>query len=193
MRHQRRALAWLLALCLLLAGCQRDTPDDDEPPPSPAPAAEPDELPTEGPRPISLDRLAVEVVVDWEDADRILSSLEDLSRLLEEALAALDCTVEEPVTVTIGTAGGITAQALGGGVDAAFLPLEDLAELEGAVQLLESGDRTLALAVAGSRADQRFCSLLPQALTETEAGQEFLETCYPGAGFTITYENGAGS
>ena len=183
---------WLLALCLLLAGCQEKSPE--EPPPSPAPAMDPDEPPAEGPQPISLDRLTVEVVVDWEDADRILSNLENLSRLLEEALASLDCTVEEPVTVTIGTAGGITAQALGdGGVDAAFLPSEDLAAMaEGkALQVLESLDRTFAAAVTGLRADQRFCAALSEALTATEAGQDFLETCYPGTVFTIVYEKGA--
>ena len=191
MRGRIRGLAWLLAaLCLLLTGCQKDRPAPDEAPSSPAlaptPVMEPDEPPEEGPQVVSLDRLSVEVVVDWEDADRILSSLEELSRLLGDALGERDCFVDE-AAVTIGTAGGITAQALGdGGVDAAFLPLEDLAEMEDgkAVQVLESAERGLALAVTGLRADQRFCGILPEALTATEAGVAFLEICYPGTTFT---------
>ena len=190
MRGRIKGLAWVLAaLCLLLAGCQkvRPAPDEGLPSPAPVPMAEPDEPREEGPQVVSLDRLAVEVVVDWEDADRILSSLEELSRLLGDALGERNYLVDE-VAVTIGTAGGITAQALGdGGVDAAFLPLEDLAEMEDgkAVQVLESAERGLALAVTGLRADQRFCGILPEALTATEAGLAFLEVCYPGTVFSV--------
>ena len=193
----RRSLAGLLAVCLLLAGCRKETPEPEptqEPPAAAAPAA--DEPPAGEDHPIALDRLTVEIVVAWEDTDRMLENLDNLSRLLEAALASFDCTVEEPVTITLGTAGGITAQALGdGGVDAAFLPLEDLAEMEDgkAVQVLESAEQGFALAITGLRADQRFCGILAQALTETEEGREFVETCYPGAAFTSTYENGAGS
>ena len=184
-----KVLAVLLAACLLLSGCRKEAPAL-EPPPDPPVAADPvpDAPLPEEPQPIVLDRLTVEVVVDWEDADRMLGSLETLARLLESALAAFGCTVEEPVTITLGTAGGITAQALSdGGVDAAFLPVTDLSELEDgkAVRVLESSDQALAAAVTGMREDrQRFCAALAQALTETEDGREFTALCYPGTVFS---------
>ncbi len=180
-----KILTVLLAACLLLTACGSPTPPSAEPPSPPAEKPAPDQT-AEEPHPILLDHLTVEVVVGWEDTDRMLGCLDDLSRLLENALMALECTVEEPVTVTIGTAGGITAQALeDGGVDAAFLPRADLASLEegGAVEVLADEGGTFVMAVTGERRDQHICSILPQALTATEAGREFLEICYPEAAF----------
>ena len=116
-------IVWVLAaVCLLLAGCRRAEPETP-PEPSPPPASvQPEEnQPAEKPRPLFLESLSVEVMVDWEDADRMLGSLDELSRLLDGALEEVGCTLGEPATVTIGTAGGITAQALAdGGVDVAF-------------------------------------------------------------------------
>lgn len=185
----KKILAVLLAACLFLSGCRNEAPVP-EPPPDPPAAADPapDVPPPEEHQSIILERLTVEVVVDWEDTDRMLGSLDQLARLLEAALASFDCTIEEPVTITLGTAGGITAQALSdGGVDAAFLPAKDLSKLEDgkAVTVLESSDQTLAAAVTEKSADQqRFCAALAQALTETEEGREFAALCYPGTVFS---------
>ena len=188
---RKRIALFLAALCLLLAGCQRSEPP---PEPSPPPPALPEEAPpAEDPRSLFLDSLTVEVVVDWEDADRILESLEELSRLLEGALLAADCTVENSVAITIGTAGGITAQALAdGGVDAAFLPTEDFAAMEegAAVGVLMNTDRDFFLAVTAARPElnEDFRLALEEALTATEDGQAFLETCYPSAAFVRAEE-----
>ena len=188
---RKRIALFLAALCLLLAGCQRSEPP---PEPSPPPPALPEEAPpAEDPRSLFLDSLTVEVVVDWEDADRMLESLEELSRLLEGALLAADCTVENSVAITIGTAGGITAQALAdGGVDAAFLPTEDFAAMEegAAVGVLMNTDRDFFLAVTAARPElnEDFRLALEEALTATEDGQAFLETCYPSAAFVRAEE-----
>lgn len=182
-----KILLGLLALCLLLPGCRKEAEVPEAPPDPPAIETAQDP-PAPTPQPMLLDHLAVEIVVDWEEADRILGSLEDLSRLLEDALEAQDCTVEEPVVITIGTAGGITAQALqDGGIDAAFLPEADFTELgDKAAEILESPANGLVAAVSGARAElgPEFRHALAEALTETESGRTFLETCYPGAAFT---------
>lgn len=184
---RKAILIVLLTLCLLLAGCQRDvSPPEPEKPSSSAPVTELAQTPAEpAPEPLVLNRLTVEVVVDWEDADRILSSLEELSQLLHEALGGKLCLVDD-VTVTIGTAGGITAQALAdGGVDAAFLPTADFLELEAgtATTVLESEDGSVAAAVSAGM-DERFCPILAEALTGLEEGWRFTETCYPGTVFS---------
>ena len=183
-------IVWVLAaVCLLLAGCRRaetETPPEPSPPPVSVQPAE--DQPAEKPRPLFLESLSVEVMVDWEDADRMLGSLDELSRLLDGALEEAGCTLGEPATVTIGTAGGITAQALeDGGVDVAFLPAEDLltTEEDAAVGVLMNTDQDFFLAASTVREelDEHFRSLLEDALTMTEDGQAFLETCYPGVEF----------
>lgn len=179
----------LLAACLLLAGCRRaETETPPEPAPPPASVQPEDNQPAEEPRSLFLDRLTVEIVVDWEDADRVLDSLETLSRLLDGALEEAGCTLKEPATVTIGTAGGITAQALeDGGVDAAFLPAADLltTDADAAIGvLMDPGqDFFLAASTAREELDEHFRFALEEALTTTEDGQAFLETCYPGVEF----------
>ncbi len=193
---RRRSLWILLAACLLLAGCRRaETPAEPPPEPSPPPAViQPEEnQPAEEPHSLFLDSLTVEVVVDWEDADRVLDHLEELSRLLDGALEAVDCTLEEPAAITIGTAGGITAQALAdGGVDAAFLPAADLltTEDDAAIGVLMNTDQDFFLAASTAREelDEYFRSALEEALTATEDGQAFLETCYPGVEFVRATE-----
>lgn len=194
MKHKN---VWvLLAVCLLLAGCRRaETPAETPPEPSPPPAAVlPEEnQPAGEDRSLFLDSLQVEVVVDWEDADRVLDHLEELSRLLDGALEAVDCTLEEPAAITIGTAGGITAQALAdGGVDAAFLPAADLltTEDDAAIGVLMNTDQDFFLAASTAREelDEYFRSALEEALTTTEDGQAFLETCYPGVEFVRATE-----
>lgn len=194
MKHKN---VWvLLAVCLLLAGCRRaETPVEPPPEPSPPPAAVlPEEnQPAGEDRSLFLDSLQVEVVVDWEDADRVLDHLEELSRLLDGALEAVDCTLEEPAAITIGTAGGITAQALAdGGVDAAFLPAADLltTEDDAAIGVLMNTDQDFFLAASTAREelDEYFRSALEEALTTTEDGQAFLEICYPGVEFVRATE-----
>ena len=192
MKHR---IVWLLlAACLLLAGCRRteaETPPGPTPPPS---SVQPeDDQPAGEDRSLFLDSLQVEVVVDWEDADRVLDHLEELSRLLDGALEAVDCTLEEPAAITIGTAGGITAQALAdGGVDAAFLPAADLltTEDDAAIGVLMNTDQDFFLAASTAREelDEYFRSALEEALTTTEDGQAFLEICYPGVEFVRATE-----
>lgn len=184
---RKRILIALLSLCLLLAGCRKDVPPPEpEEPPAPAPVTEPARTPEEpAPEPLVLNRLTVEIVVNWEDADRILSSLEELSRLLHEALDGKRCLADD-VVVTIGTAGGITAQALAdGGVDAAFLPTADFLEMEEgkAAAVLESEDGGMVAAAAAGM-DERFGPILAEALTGLEAGWKFTEICYPGMVFS---------
>ena len=192
MKH--RSLWLLLAACLLLAGCRRaETEAPPEPAPPPASVQPAEDQPAEEPRSLFLDSLTVEVVVDWEDADRVLDSLEELSRLLDGALEEADCILKEPATVTIGTAGGITAQALAdGGVDAAFLPAADLlttdAGAAAGVLMNTNQDFFLAVSTAREELDEPFRFALEAALTTTEDGQAFLETCYPGMEFVRATE-----
>lgn len=183
-------IVWVLAaVCLLLAGCRRaETEAPPEPSPPPVSVQPEENQPAEKARPLFLESLSVEVMVDWEDADRMLGSLDELSRLLDGALEEVGCTLGEPATVTIGTAGGITAQALAdGGVDVAFLPAEDLltTEEDAVVGVLMNTDQDFFLAASTAREelDEHFRSLLENALTMTEDGQAFLETCYPGMEF----------
>ena len=197
MKH--RSLWLLLAACLLLAGCRRvETEAPPEPAPPPVSVQPEDDQPAEEPRSLFLDSLTVEIVVDWEDADRVLDSLEELSRLLDSALDEADCILKEPATVTIGTAGGITAQALAdGGVDAAFLPAADLltTDADSAIGVLVNTDRDFFLAASTAREelDEYFRFALEAALTTTEDGQAFLETCYPGVEFIRAAERPAES
>ena len=192
MKHR---IVWLLlAACLLLAGCRRTETEVPPGPTSPPSSVQPeDDQPAEEPRSLFLDSLTVEVVVDWEDADRVLDSLEELSRLLDGALEEADCVLKEPATVTIGTAGGITAQALAdGGVDVAFLPAADLltTDADSAIGVLMNTDQDFFLAASTAREelDEYFRSALEEALTATEDGQSFLETCYPGVEFVQATE-----
>ena len=188
----RRIFAALLAAACLLAGCRAETPPQEpDPPPAAVDPAPAENQPADKPQSLLLESLTVEVVVDWEDADRVLDSLEELSRLLDGALQERDCTLGEPATITIGTAGGVTAQALAdGGVDAAFLPAADLTEGTAAIGVLMNTDQDFILAVGTARAelDEYFRLVLAEALTATEDGQAFLETCYPGMGFAPAAE-----
>lgn len=182
-----------LLLCLLLTACgqttQNEVPPSKEAPPStekpvevPPPTPSETEKPVEGPA--VLDRLTVEIVVDWEDSDRVLSQLDQLSRLLQTALAEQNYEVEN-VTVTLSTAGGFTANALAeGGVDAACLPAVDFVAVEGAEAILatdqELAECVVAVSLARKELDTAFQEALSTALLESEAGREFLDLCCPG-------------
>lgn len=189
-KMRKRILLLLAVLCLLAAGCRRDAPQPPEDPPAPpaaapdSPSEDPSDLPPET-QPIFLDHLTIEVAVDWSEADRILTELDELSRLAGEALAEKGCTVEDPVTVTIGTAGGITAQALSdGGVDAAFLPAADGQGLN-VFPVFCSGSGSVMAAVTQAREelDDNFRKVFASAFLETGAGKDFLAICYPEAAF----------
>lgn len=177
--NQKRCLLPVLVLALLLSACgAREQPDKqpDSPPPAPVEPAEPASRPEE---PAALGPLTVEVVVDGEEAERLLERLEDLSALLSEGLLERGYAPEE-VVITISTAGGVTADALcAGGVDAACLPAADYLAAEGqaeAILTTDDGAATAAVTAGREELDESFCAALAGALTESG----FLEVCYPG-------------
>lgn len=134
---------------------------------------------------IALSRLSVELVVEWEEADRVLSSLDQISDLLREALLSQGCAVEE-VSVTLSTAGGFTAGALAeGGVDVAWLPAADFAacaDHTSAVLIAGEDPCTIVAAVSTAREDldSSFQAVLAGAVLDTEPGRQFTALCYPG-------------
>lgn len=186
-----KRLAFLLpalALCLLLAACASTPPDpvsEGQMPPSREEENSPPEQEPADPaaaEALSLERLTVELVVDWKETDLLLAKLDTLSQLLREALAAEGCLADE-VTVTVSTAGGFTGQALAaGGVDIAWLPGIDFLSCEDdAVPLLTAGQEETACVAAVTLAREElgddFRQLLSRALLETEQGGEFLSLC----------------
>ena len=138
---------------------------------------------------ISLEVLTVEAVVGWQAAEGMLAYQEDMCQGLKDALAERNCLVES-VTATISTAGGYTAQALAdGGVDIAILPALDFIAWEGAARaVLTSGEdpceTVAAVTLSSPQLDGAFCEALTAALTETEAGTQFLAVCRPEAVFS---------
>ncbi len=193
-----------LALCLLLAACGNQDPTDNggagndsqagtNQPDQPAKPDEPG-LP-EDPGPIGLGALTVEVVLDWDAADSLLSRLEDLSVLLDKALERGGYDAEA-ITVTVSTAGGTTADALAaGGVDVALLPAEDYVACEdSAAAILMTGEEVPAAVAAVTEAkpelDEAFRAALAAALTDGADGESFLSVCYPGAAY-VPYDSAA--
>ena len=86
---KRRFYLAALAACLLLAACGKAS----QPPPRPEEPAPPEERREE--EAPSLGSLTVELVASWEEADRLLESLDQLSGLLGEALAEQGCVLDE--------------------------------------------------------------------------------------------------
>ena len=154
---KRRFYLAALAACLLLAACGKAS----QPPPRPEEPAPPEERREE--EAPSLGSLTVELVASWEEADRLLESLDQLSGLLGEALAEQGCVLDE-VRVTLSTAGGVTADALAeGGVDAAWLPAEDCSacgDKAQAVLAQETGGGVAAVTAAREELDGEFQALL---------------------------------
>jgi len=182
----------LLSLCLLLTACNTA----GTPPNQASVIKEPvckETSQTDRDGPVSLGRLTVELVVDWEETDRILSSLDQLSELLGEGLLAQGYAAEG-ITVTISTAGGITGSALAeGGVDAACMPATDYAECgDGAAAILVTDEAVstgvVAVTTAREELDEAFRAALASALRDTSAGVQFLETCYPGTAYVPATE-----
>ena len=137
---------------------------------------------------ISLDTLTLEVVVEWENADNLLSQLNALTELLQTALEDAGCTVDH-LTITISTAGGFTAQAISeGGVDIAILPAADFVSCEdNAPAIAISSETPCETAIAVTRSNQAlddsFRAALLRTLLETDAGHNFLLSCRAGAVF----------
>lgn len=178
-----------LGLCLSLTACQSGGPASDPPnePAQAAPSAPADSEPVEPDPDMRVGRLAVELVVGWEEADRLLTSLDQLSGLLGDALLERGCAAEE-VSVTLSTAGGVTADALAeGGVDVAFLPGLDYVRCGECPAALIAGEEDQAgvAAVTPGREELGggFPAALAGALLDTETGRQFLETCYPEAAY----------
>lgn len=184
----KKRILLLLLFCLLLAGCAQEPPEDDAPAPKAPGVPAPTVSALEG-ESRALDRLTVELVVDWEDTDRVLESQKELERLLREALAVQAWAVEE-VQITISTAGGPTGDALAaGGVDAACLPEEDFAARRGDASAVLAGSGAV-FAVTGAREeiDGGFREALAEALLNTEQGAAFLGAYSPDRTYTAVPE-----
>ncbi len=186
---KRRFYLAALAACLLLAACGKAS----QPPPRPEEPAPPEERREE--EAPSLGSLTVELVASWEEADRLLESLDQLSGLLGEALAEQGCVLDE-VRVTLSTAGGVTADALAeGGVDAAWLPAEDFSacgDKAQAVLAQETGGGVAAVTAAREELDGEFQALLVRAVLDTEPGQAFLQLYCPGGTYAPAEGTGYG-
>lgn len=200
-------MLFLFTFTLILCACTQDQPpEQNEPVPpatnqteqqpappaddTPAPPTDPDDIPPV----FAPDELTVELVVEWESADAILSRLEDMSEMLRLALEESGYSVDR-VTLTISTAGGFTAEALAqGGVDAAVLPAVDFLTCREstagiAMSTEEICETVIALSLHHGTPDSTFCTALFDALTKTEQGTEFLSLCRPGAVFTVPTED----
>lgn len=203
----KKLSALLLTLCLLLCACvQPGDPGDHNTPPisgdqqTDAPdggSSTPDDGKTGddgATQAVYPAELMVELVVDWGIADMLLSHLDELADQLQEAVEDAGCPLDS-VTLTISTAGGFTAQALlEGGIDAAILPAVDVIPLEKRASIIAlSGEEIAGTAIAVSAANddlsEEFCSILFKALTETQAGQDFLSACCGDAVFSAPTED----
>lgn len=202
---RRILISFLLTLCLVLCACVQDDIPPAEDPAPPAnntsqeqqpPSGEtvtPPEGNTDTQQPIMPEELTVELVLEWEAADALLSRLEEMGELLRVALEESGCSVEQ-VTITISTAGGFTAEALiQGGVDIAVLPAVDFITSRESIAGIamsqeEICETVIALSLADGQPSSEFCTALFDALTATSSGQEFLALCRPGAFFDVPTE-----
>ena len=197
---------FLFTVCLILCACVQDqSPVQNDPAPpatnqtqqhtsppvddTPAPPANTEDAP----QVFAPEELTVELVVEWEAADAILSRLEDMGEMLRLALEESGYSVER-VTLTISTAGGFTAEALAqGGIDAAVLPAVDFITCREstagiAMSSEEIPETVIALSLHNGTPDSAFCTALFDALTKTEQGTEFMSLCRPGAVFITPTE-----
>lgn len=199
-------LLFLFTFCLILSACmqEQNSPQTDPVPPTTnqtqqQPTPPPDDSPVppaenEGtPSTFAPEELTMELVVEWETADALLSRLEDMGEMLRLALEDSGYSVER-VTLTISTAGGFTAEALSqGGIDAAVLPAVDFITCPEsttgiAMSSEEIPETVIALSLHKGMPDSTFCSALFDALTKTEQGKEFLQLCRPDAVFVVPTE-----
>lgn len=200
-------ISFLITLCLVLSACaQNNPPPNADPIPSPDssmqqeqqdPSSEDTATPPENnedtQQTITPIELTIELVVEWEDADALLSRLEEMGSMLRMALEEVGYPMER-VTLTISTAGGFTAEALvQGGVDAAVLPAVDFITCSQSVAGIamsseEVSETVIALSLADGQPSSDFCAAFFDALTKTDPGQGFLSLCRPGAVFTVPTE-----
>ena len=197
---------FLVTFCLILSACaQNQTPPKTDPAPPvtdqtqqtvPPPIETPPAPPAgneETPPVYAPEELTVELVVEWEAADLILSRLGEMSEMLRLALEESGYSVEQ-ITLTLSTAGGFTAEALTqGGIDAAILPAADFITCREstagiAMSTEELCETVIALSLHDGTPDSTFCTALFDALINTEQGREFMSICRPGAVFTVPTE-----
>ena len=151
----KKLIPILMALCLLSAACAQRPREEALPPPAPeAPAVPEPPAPEEEGR--ALERLTVELVVDWEDTDRVLEGRAELERLLQAALDGQAWTVEEDCE----------------------------AREADAFPVLAAPGRVLAVTGAREELDGDFRAALAEALLETEEGAAFLSLYSPDTVYT---------
>ena len=199
-------MLFLFTFTLILCACtQNQSPTQNDPVPPTVnqtqqqPTFPADDTPTpptdtKTPPPVfAPEELTVELVVEWESADAILSQLDDMREMLRLALEESGYSVDR-VTLTISTAGGFTAEALAqGGIDAAVLPAVDFISCREstagvAMSTEDICETVIALSLHHGTPDSTFCTALFDALTKTEHGIEFLNLCRPGAVFAAPTE-----
>ena len=193
--------ALLLALCLLLCACAgcggNDTGNDPtanggEQIPDQGDTTQPDNSgDTTAPLPLPSD-LTVELVMDSSTANLLLSYLDDMTGKLRDAVESVGYQ-PDTVTITFSTAGAYTADSLqGGGIAVAVLPALDIITCDHACVIALSSEEIPETAIAVSMADgifsEDFCAVLYRALTETEAGSDFLALCCGEAVFASPTE-----
>lgn len=203
MTPKNRFIALLMALCLLLCACslpgnsdmQTDLPNvDGQQTNTPDNGETDDSGSSHAPQPVYPADLTIELVVDWDIADTLLSHLDDLSDRLHAALSEAGCPLDY-VTLTISTAGGYTAQALlEGGIDAAILPAVDIIAHEDQTAILalsseEIPETAIVLSLADDTLSEEFRALLFTVLTESPNGQDFLAACCGDALFSAPTED----
>ena len=135
-----KKICCVLALSLLLTGCgKKETPAQS------APAAS-SSAPVEEQQPLVLEELAVEFLRHSADAATLMQAVKELPEQLQKALAEEGVEVER-VSVTMSGSCASTAQAVEeGGVDLAFLPVEELVRAEGYPQVaLLAGEHRMYL------------------------------------------------
>ena len=135
-----KKICLVLALSLLLTGCgKKETPAVS------APAAS-SRAPVEEQQPLVLEELTVEFLRGSADAATLMQAVKELPQQLQAALAEEGVEVER-VSVTMSGSCASTVQAVEeGGVDLAFLPVEELVRAEGYPQVaLLAGEQRMDL------------------------------------------------
>ncbi len=190
----KKLLPLILLLCLMLTACTRAEEKPDETPAPVEPTVEdpvdtkdPPDAQEEDDGPMLLDKLAVELVVDVSETESVMGSLRQFSADLTDALKEKNIDVET-VSFTMSTAGGVTGDALSvGGIDMAFLPVMDfIARRDALTPLLMVGDTEDAYVAALTTKNDALKNAdlqkaLSEALTDTEAGRQFLAAWSPEA------------
>lgn len=190
----------LFLVCIVLCACTQnmippaaddliDVPPVDDVPDTPSQDLSSSDQAVSGPARV----LTMELVVEWEQTDALLSRLPELEELLQTALNDAG-TFVDAMTLTINTAGGFTAEALTqGGINAAILPATDYITCEEAALCIALSDEEVSeTVIALSRTDEglggEFPAALFDALTATQAGTEFLTLCCPDTDFIASSE-----